>query len=177
MSAPSRFSFEPKALALSLRIAGLRLTHAVISFGILLLAARLAAERWSVNLLLPSHGAMAVILLCLSDRDIARPRNVICGQVAGALLGIACRQWIAPWSLEGAILAAVAGTIFVITFLDCVYPPAGAVALWAVIVPAPFDPVAFLVWGAMAGPIIYLSVVRLMARLASRGDGWRRWTS
>jgi CBS-domain-containing membrane protein len=125
----------------------------------------LLKSRWSIELLLNSHGAMAVILLCLADRDIARPRNVLVGNLADGVIGVACRLWVVPHSVGMAIVLAVSVTIFVMTLLECPYPPGGAIALWAVMAIEPFDALTFIGLSVLGAAAIYLSIVHLMQRM------------
>lgn len=81
--------------------------------------------------LIAPMGATAVLLFALPASPLAQPWPVFGGNVLAAIIGVACAQWIA--SLELAAATAVALTIAAMFVLRCIHPPAGAVALTAVL--------------------------------------------
>lgn len=76
-------------------------------------------------------GAAAVLLFALPASPLAQPWPVFGGNVVSAAVGVACCQWLGPTPAAAAIAAALA--IAAMFALRCLHPPAGAVALTAVI--------------------------------------------
>ncbi|WP_242028259.1 HPP family protein [Pseudanabaena sp. FACHB-2040] len=72
-------------------------------------------------------GATAVLVFAVSDSPLAQPRNVIGGNLMGALVSVALVSWFGsdPWVMA----LAVATTIKVMQLTHTVHPPGGAVAL------------------------------------------------
>ena len=82
-------------------------------------------------LLMAPLGASAILLFVVPASPLAQPWPLLGGNVIAALIGVACARWIgdplvaAPVALGCAIAAMMV--------LRCVHPPAGAVALSAVL--------------------------------------------
>jgi len=84
-----------------------------------------------------SFGALATLLYAAPSSRLSRPRNVICGNLVGAAMGMlislavnddnVTNTWFTVW-LPG---AAVALTVAVNALFDVTHPPSGAVALFA----------------------------------------------
>lgn len=72
-------------------------------------------------------GATSVLIFGVPRSPLAQPRNVILGNVLGAIIAVALVKIFgtAPWVMA----AAVATTILVMKITRTVHPPAGAVAL------------------------------------------------
>ncbi|KAI9356635.1 HPP family-domain-containing protein [Pilaira anomala] len=103
-------------------------------------------------MIIASFGASAVLIYGVVDSPLAQPRNVVCGQLVGSIVGVIIAQlfltippnwWtssssstgqriVAEW-IGGATAMALALTIMQIT--KTVHPPGGATALIAVITP------------------------------------------
>lgn len=81
--------------------------------------------------LIAPMGASAVLLFALPASPLAQPWPVLGGNVLGAIVGVTCAQWIVNVELAAAI--AVTTAIGMMFALRCVHPPAGAVALTAVL--------------------------------------------
>ncbi len=85
----------------------------------------------TVPLLIAPIGASTVLIFGVPASPLAQPWSVIGGNVIAALIGVTASRWV-PDPLLAAALA-VATTIAVTSLLGCLHPPAGAVALTAVI--------------------------------------------
>jgi CBS domain-containing membrane protein len=81
--------------------------------------------------LIAPMGASAVLLFAVPASPLAQPWPVFGGNVIAALTGVTCMQWIPQ--LELAAATAVALSIAMMFVLRCIHPPAGAVALTAVL--------------------------------------------
>lgn len=82
------------------------------------------------SLLLGPLAASAVLVFALPASPLAQPWQVLGGNVAAALVGVACAQSIPDPHLAAPV--AVAAAIVVMFVLRCLHPPGGAVALTAV---------------------------------------------
>jgi CBS-domain-containing membrane protein len=95
-----------------------------------------AATRAGLLQLLGSFGASAVLVFACPAVPLAQPRNVVCGNVLSALVGVAfgaaaraCAPQLA-WLFAG---LAVGGSISLMGLFGVLHPPAGATALIAVV--------------------------------------------
>jgi CBS domain-containing membrane protein len=113
--------FEQMRAALG-ALFGLVLT-AIASYG--LLGASGAA--W----LIAPMGASAVLLFCVPASPLAQPWSVMGGNLVAALIGITCARVVDDVALAAAIAGCLA--IAAMFLLRCLHPPAGAVALTAVL--------------------------------------------
>src|SRR6187402_1820068 len=84
-----------------------------------------------VPLLIAPIGASTVLVFGVPASPLAQPWSVVVGNVLAALIGVTAARFIAEPYVAGAV--AVAATIAVTSLLGCLHPPAGAVALTAVI--------------------------------------------
>jgi CBS domain-containing membrane protein len=75
-------------------------------------------------------GASAVLLFAVPASPLAQPWSIIGGNVIAAIVGVSCAKWID--ATLAAAAAAVALAIAAMFVLRCIHPPAGAVALTAV---------------------------------------------
>ncbi|MEX6507498.1 HPP family protein [Jiella sp. M17.18] len=84
-----------------------------------------------VPLLIAPMGASAVLLFGVPSSPLAQPWSILGGNGLAALIGVACRLWIPdPIVAAGVAVSLAIGTMF---FLRCLHPPAGAVAITAVL--------------------------------------------
>jgi CBS domain-containing membrane protein len=89
-----------------------------------------------LGMLSTSFGALATLLFAAPMSRYSRPRNVIGGNLTGAIVGYCLSFGINDDDVNapGNVFlpaAAVAFTIAITSFIDCVHPPSGAVALFA----------------------------------------------
>ncbi len=84
-----------------------------------------------VPLLIAPIGASTVLVFGVPASPLAQPWPVVAGNVLAALIGVTAARFIDDAYCAGAV--AVAATIAVTSLLGCLHPPAGAVALTAVI--------------------------------------------
>lgn len=86
-----------------------------------------AAALW----LMAPMGASAVLLFAVPSSPLAQPWSIIGGNLVAALIGVGCSQLItARVAAAGAAICLAIAAMFV---LRCLHPPAGAVALTAVL--------------------------------------------
>ncbi|KAI8914242.1 HPP family protein [Gorgonomyces haynaldii] len=90
----------------------------------------------SLNSLIGSFGATAVLLYCAIDSPLAQPRNVVLGHVISALIGVVCQKGLTafrdpePYRWLAASLS-VSLSITAMQVTKTVHPPGGATALIA----------------------------------------------
>lgn len=84
-----------------------------------------------VPLLIAPLGASTVLVFGVPASPLAQPWSVIAGNVTAAMIGVTAARFIEDPYLAGAV--SVGATIAVTSVLGCLHPPAGAVALTAVI--------------------------------------------
>ena len=101
-------------------------------------------------------GASAVIVFCLPNSPLARPWNVVIGNVASALAGVICARFIPQVEIAAAV--AVFAAITGMALSRSIHPPGGAVALTAVISGAPIKDLGF----AFAFNPVFLSSLTLV---------------
>lgn len=81
-------------------------------------------------LLVSSMGASAVLLFAVPHSAFSTPYAVLGGHFVSALVGVAC-AWLIPYAAIAAPLA-VGLAILGMYYLDCIHPPGGATAYFAV---------------------------------------------
>jgi len=101
-------------------------------------------------------GASAVIVFCLPNSPLARPWNVVIGNVASALAGVICARFIPQMEIAAAV--AVFAAITGMALSRSIHPPGGAVALTAVLSGAPIKDLGF----AFAFNPVFLSSLTLV---------------
>ncbi|WP_019173230.1 HPP family protein [Pseudaminobacter salicylatoxidans] len=82
-------------------------------------------------LLIAPMGASAVLLFAVPSSPLAQPWSIIGGNMTAAFIGITCALWIDDILIAATL--AVALSIGAMLPLRCLHPPAGAVALTAVL--------------------------------------------
>ncbi|MEB3350165.1 MAG: HPP family protein [Cyanobacteriota bacterium] len=86
---------------------------------------------WSGMVLLAAPlGASSVLLFGYPASPLAQPRNIVLGNLVGALVGVAAVAWLGQGPLV--IALAVALTILLGQQLRCLHPPAGGLAFLGV---------------------------------------------
>jgi CBS domain-containing membrane protein len=106
-------------------ILGLALTGLVMQRGFPAVAAA------HLPLLIAPLGASAVLLFAMPASPLAQPWSLLCGNIVAALIGVSCARWIGdPLT---AVAIAAGATIAAMFVLRCMHPPAGAIALTAVL--------------------------------------------
>lgn len=93
---------------------------------------------------LASLGGTSVFLFGLTRAPAAQPRALFGGHLGGALIGIACVQWLGPSLAAGAM--AVTLTLMFMLLTRTVHPPAGANPLIMVY--------AHANWSALLSPVL-----------------------
>lgn len=90
---------------------------------------------WShYPLVVAPFGASAVLLFGHPRSPLAQPRNIVGGNVIGALVSVLCVAWLGQGAWVMGL--AVGLTIALGQILRCLHPPAGAVALLGVLLQA-----------------------------------------
>ncbi len=95
-----------------------------------LLGSQLGSDLWLVAPL----GASALLVFALPASPLAQPWPVLAGNTIAALVGVACAVWMPDVVLAGS--AAVGISILLMFATRSLHPPAGAMALYAVLVGA-----------------------------------------
>lgn len=90
---------------------------------------------WSGQLLIVAPlGASSVLLFGYPASPLAQPRNIVLGNLVGALLSVLAVRWLGQGP---AVVALVVGlTILLGQFLRCIHPPAGGLAFLGVVLGA-----------------------------------------
>jgi len=118
---------EPMALSPAQKIkAGLA---ALLAIGV-----SAAVTHWTVGnapWLAASMGAASVILFVLPASPLAQPWSFVGGHLVSATIGVICAKLIGQPVL--AVACAVGFSIMAMTFLRCLHPPAGSIAVMGVI--------------------------------------------
>ncbi|WP_373017301.1 HPP family protein [Thiomicrorhabdus sp.] len=86
------------------------------------------SESWGI---IASMGASAVLLFVVPKGPLSQPWSLLGGHVLSAIVGVSCALWIDDPLIAAA--CAVGLSIAVMYYLNCVHPPGGATALYAVI--------------------------------------------
>lgn len=112
-----------------------RLRSAVGAFVGIALTAWLATlwspEYGNVPMLIAPMGASAVLLFAVPASPLAQPWPVLCGNLVAALIGVSAAKLFGPTMIAAAV--AVSLTVGITSLLRSLHPPAGAVALTAVL--------------------------------------------
>ena len=117
----------------------------------------------SYSLLIAPFGASTVLLFGASNSPLAQPRNLIVGNLLGAISAVLCVSFLGTSPLASGIavgLAIALGQTF-----RCLHPPAGAVALLGVILKA--SPI-FILIPIFSGSLILLGIACTFHRLTNR---------
>ena len=116
---------------------------ALVAIGLMAIANIVLTGSLSTSLpLVAPMGASAVIVFCLPQSPLARPWNVVIGNVVSALLGVACARLIPQTEAAAAFALFVA--IIGMALTRSIHPPGGAVALTAVLSGAPIKDLGFV---------------------------------
>lgn len=115
-------------------------------------------------------GASAVLLFAVPASPLAQPWSLIGGNTLAALIGVCCAQLITDTGLAAALAVALA--IALMFRLRCLHPPAGAVALTAVLGGPVITELGFyfLLW-----PVLLNSVALLLVALVFNNALGRRY--
>ena len=81
--------------------------------------------------LIAPMGASAVLLFAVPASPLAQPWSIIGGNIIAALVGVTCAKWFDAVLVAAGL--AIAVSIAAMFLLRCIHPPAGAVALTAVL--------------------------------------------
>lgn len=97
------------------------IVNAVIA-GVVISGLFLLTEKLEAILVMGTFGASCLIVFSYPDSPFAQPRNVICGHLMGAIIGLICFKLLGPaWWSAG---CAVALTIIAMKSCRTVHPPA-----------------------------------------------------
>ena len=115
-------------------------------------------------------GATSVLLFGAPHSPLAQPRNVIGGNLTGAIVSVSLVQMLGPQPWVMAL--AVSTTITLTKLSRTVHPPAGAVALVGVLSNVSWD---FLFAPVLAGSIIMVLWTRLFSKFTSDASYPKHW--
>ncbi len=124
----------------------------------------------SYPLIAAPFGATAVLVFGVPDSPLAQPRNVIGGNLIGALICVVLVHLFgtAPWVMA----LAVATTIKLTQLTRTLHPPAGAVSLVGVLSDANWD---FILTPALAGSIVIVLVTLVFSNLVPGRPYPKHW--
>lgn len=139
-------------------------------FGILI-AAGLSQLTWGgpEPWFIAPMGAVAVLLFAMPASQLAQPWPTLAGNLIAATIGVSCAHLIqSPWLAAGCAVALTLGAMF--TF-HCLHPPAGGVALLAVMGgPAIQDMgYGFIFWPVGANVLLLLTAALIINGVTRRG--------
>ncbi|ABM72806.1 Hypothetical protein P9515_15991 [Prochlorococcus marinus str. MIT 9515] len=119
------------------------------------------------SLLVAPFGASTVLLFAAPNSPLAQPRNLVFGNLTGAISAVLCVFLIGTSPLASGIavgLAIALGQAF-----RCLHPPAGAVALLGVLLKA--SPI-FILIPVLSGSLILLVIAFCFHRLQKREQSY-----
>jgi CBS domain-containing membrane protein len=121
-----------------------------------------------VPLLVAPMGAAAVLLFAVEKSPLAKPWNVIGGNVLSAFVGVTAAALVPNLVLASAV--ACAGAIIVMMLLRCVHPPGGAVAMTAVLGGPSIQSAGygFVLWPVGINCVLLLLMAIMFNRLMER---------
>ena len=133
---------------------------ATVAIGLLAFAPMLDST-WV--LLMAPFGATAVIVFGLPDSPLAQPKNVICGHLITATVGLCFLQF---WGVNPVSLALACGvSVSLMLLTKTTHPPAGANPLLIMLTGQHWP---FLITTVLAGSIVMVLVAHLAKRLNRR---------
>jgi len=115
-------------------------------------------------------GATSVLLFGVPHSPMAQPRNVVGGNLIGAIVSVSLVQTLGPQPWVMAL--AVSTTITITKLTRTVHPPSGAVALVGVLANASWD---FLFAPVLAGSIVMVLWTFVFNRLARKTSYPEHW--
>lgn len=121
--------------------------------------------------ILPSMGAVAVILFCLPHSPLAQPWPLFFGNLLSAAVGVSCALYIDNPFLAGGL--AVGLSVYLMYVCRCVHPPGGATALAAVIGGESLQALGY--WYLLAPVLLNCAVIFLIAVVFNNIFPWRRY--
>jgi CBS-domain-containing membrane protein len=121
-------------------------------------------------LLMAPFGATSVLIFGVPDSPLAQPRNVIGGNLVGALVSLMILHLFGsePW----AVGMAVATAIGMMQFTGTLHPPAGAIALVVMMTKAPWQ---FLLTPTLEGSMIMVLCAVVFNNLAQERTYPKHW--
>jgi CBS-domain-containing membrane protein len=134
--------YQPRFQRSQIGVTSLAALCAVLLLGLLSL--------WSGHVLIVAPlGASCVLLFGYPASPLAQPRNIVLGNLIGALVGVS----LASTAGQGpAVLALAVGlTILLGQQLRCLHPPAGGMAFLAVLLKVPWS---FLLFPVLSGSLL-----------------------
>jgi CBS-domain-containing membrane protein len=127
---------------------------------LLALAALGCLSAWSGMVLLAAPlGASSVLLFGYPASPLAQPRNIVLGNLLGALVSVAAVAWLGQGPLV--IALAVALTILLGQQLRCLHPPAGGLAFLGVALGATPP---FVLTPVLSGSLLLVLIAALFSR-------------
>ncbi|WP_029009648.1 HPP family protein [Azospirillum halopraeferens] len=135
-----------------------------------LVSGAVAATPAGFVMLIAPMGASSVLLFAAPASPLAQPWSIVGGNLVAALVGVTCARWIGDPVTASA--AAVALAIALMFPLRCLHPPAGAVALTAVL---GGPTVAAQGYGFALVPVALNSIILLAVALAYNNATGRRY--
>jgi CBS domain-containing membrane protein len=90
-----------------------------------------AGSNGDLPMLIAPMGASAVLLFAVPASPLAQPWSLIGGNIVAAVIGVTIARLIGDPLVAAAL--AVGGAVAAMSFLRCIHPPSGAVALSAVL--------------------------------------------
>ncbi|MBD2198845.1 MULTISPECIES: HPP family protein [Calothrix] len=121
-------------------------------------------------LLMAPFGATSVLIFAVPDSPLAQPRNVIGGNLIGALVSLTILHLFGsePWAMG----MAVATAIGIMQFTHTLHPPSGAIALVVMMTKAQWQ---FLLTPALEGSVILLLCAVVFNNLAQERSYPKHW--
>lgn len=111
-------------------------------------------------------GASCVILYAAAQSPLAQPRNIIFGHIISAFIGLFFLKNFG--SAEWSIALSVGLSIFIMQYLKCIHPPAGANPL-VILLTAPHINYSwdFLLFPVLSGAVVLVSIAYIINNILS----------
>lgn len=125
-------------------------------------------EGASLPAMIAPMGASAVLLFAAPASPLAQPWSILGGNFVAAAIGVTAARFLPDPYLAAAIAAGVA--IALMTWLKCLHPPSGAVALTAVLGGPGITDLGygFVVWPVLANSALLLATALVFNNLTGR---------
>ena len=114
----------------------------------------------STHLFVASTAASAVLLFAVPHGALSQPWPLIMGNLLSAIIGVTCYKYLGNTLISACI--AVSISVLVMYYLNCLHPPGGATAFFAVTSGADVHALGFeFVWLVIAVNIAFLLVIAI----------------
>lgn len=147
----------------------LQLSKGLIGGTVGILCLSLLGQYSGVPWLMAPFGATCVILFAAPASPLAQPRNVICGHLIAATVGLAALYGLGDSYIVMSV--AVGVSIMTMQFFRAVHPPAGANPIVIILAGKSVVGLSFLLTPVFVGSILLVAIASLVNNYGVK-DGW-----